>query len=280
MKKKTVAMLLTVMVLSGLVGCNRPSKVNWQSVEPTWQKVVEINQGFKARVYADPKPSLRELYQKADANIELLNQLKGKIQAMDLPPDWQKNFNLGLEANISYYKCCQNIINKRALGGQSYEELRDCARDCIASYQNGIQEGWTELPRETFQIAAKLETLIVASRGQIPSAQPIIKRASDHPYSPFVTARGVGIYPDSQIRNLTQNDLIGRSAWELDIMRNEIYARHGRPFVKVKFARYFNEQSWYEVNPNYSDGLLSLVEKRNANLIKAYQDRTGLTTHD
>jgi len=91
-------------------------------------------------------------------------------------------------------------------------------------------------------------------------------------------ASGVGICPDSQWRKLTEDDLKGKSAWELDIMRNEIYARHGRPFKMAKYRDYFRKQAWYKENPNFRDDQLSQIEKYNAWFILKYQKRTGLTT--
>ena len=44
------------------------------------------------------------------------------------------------------------------------------------------------------------------------------------------SSEGIGLIPDSQCRLLTENDLKGLSAWELNIARNEIFARYGRPF--------------------------------------------------
>jgi predicted nucleic acid-binding Zn ribbon protein len=91
-------------------------------------------------------------------------------------------------------------------------------------------------------------------------------------------ASGAGICPDSQWRKLTEDDLKGKSAWELDIMRNEIYARHGRPFKMAKYRDYFLKQSWYKENPNFRDDQLSQIERYNAWFILKYQKRTGLTT--
>lgn len=39
--------------------------------------------------------------------------------------------------------------------------------------------------------------------------------------------RGMGQYPFASERLLTEDDLAGRSAYDLKIMRNEIFARHG-----------------------------------------------------
>ena len=51
-------------------------------------------------------------------------------------------------------------------------------------------------------------------------------------------------------RQVTEADLSGKSAWNLDIMRNEIFARHGRRFRSRELQNYFNQQSWYR--PLYS----------------------------
>ncbi len=273
--KQTIKIIVALgLILSlGLVlwtGCAPKTKYNWGQEQAIWQEVVILNQDFKTRVYADPKPTLRELYQKAAANIEKLNQLRGQVKVANFPSDWKANFDQGLQANISYYKSCQLIIDKKAQSGQSYDEFRDSARDALSFYQQALQEGWPELSLETFQVAAKIEGLIIASQ---PSPKPKAERQPSRITQLFVTARGVGICPESQIRYLTENDLVGRSAWELDIMRNEIYARHGRRFVKAEYQAYFNTQPWYEVNPNYSDSLLSSVERRNAQYILQYQRR-------
>ncbi len=279
MKQVTKTIVGLGLILSlGLVlwtGCVKKIEYNWIQAQAIWQEMVVLNQGFKAIVYADPKPMLRELYQKASANIEKLNQLKGQVKVANFPLDWKTNFDQGLQANISYYKFCQLIIDKRAQSGQSYDELRDSARDALSFYQQVLQKDWPELPRETFQIAAKIEGLIVASQS---SSKPKVGRQISRIAQPFVIARGVGICPVSQVRYLTESDLASRSAWELDIIRNEIYARYGRHFVKTKYQTYFNAQSWYEVSQNYSDSLLSSVEKRNAQYVRQYQLQKGLIT--
>jgi serine/threonine-protein kinase len=37
-------------------------------------------------------------------------------------------------------------------------------------------------------------------------------------------------------RTVTENDLQGKSDWELDVMRNEIYARYGRWFNRAELT--------------------------------------------
>jgi len=59
-------------------------------------------------------------------------------------------------------------------------------------------------------------------------------------------------------------------------MRNEIFACHGRAFKDAELRKYFNNQSWYSADPNYSDSRLTSTEKRNADFINNYQKRNNL----
>jgi hypothetical protein len=96
-----------------------------------------------------------------------------------------------------------------------------------------------------------------------------LSRQSTPPHAPRVLPSSI-----TQKRRLTQADLQGRSAWELTIMRNEIYARHGRQFYEPELKRHFERQGWY--HPQYAPGkfpvaLLSEIEMYNATLIRDYQ---------
>jgi serine/threonine-protein kinase len=74
---------------------------------------------------------------------------------------------------------------------------------------------------------------------------------------------------------LTYGDLYGKSAWDLDVMRNTIYARYGRSFHRLDLQNYFNSQSWYRYNPNFQESMLTDVERRNAAFILKYQKGGG-----
>ncbi|HLO89351.1 MAG TPA: YARHG domain-containing protein [Nostocaceae cyanobacterium] len=80
-------------------------------------------------------------------------------------------------------------------------------------------------------------------------------------------------------RLVTDADLDGKSGYELDIMRNSIFAAHGRLFETPGLQEYFNQQSWY--SPKYSakefpKKLLSKIERENVDYIAKYQDRNDL----
>ncbi|HMS40236.1 MAG TPA: YARHG domain-containing protein [Pyrinomonadaceae bacterium] len=78
-----------------------------------------------------------------------------------------------------------------------------------------------------------------------------------------------GKYPEGSTRLLDENDLEGKSSWDLRIMRNEIFARHGRRFKKPELRNYFTSQSWY--NPQFDEVSLTAIEKKNVEFLRSYE---------
>lgn len=52
-------------------------------------------------------------------------------------------------------------------------------------------------------------------------------------------------FADSDSRYLTDEELSQYSSSDLELAKNEIYARHGRKFVTQRIADYFNSKPWY-----------------------------------
>ena len=74
------------------------------------------------------------------------------------------------------------------------------------------------------------------------------------------------IFSDSSSRLLTDTDISGMSAKELNYAKNEIYARHGRIFDSIELADYFKSKSWYEGTrspDDFDESLLNDTEKKN-----------------
>lgn len=74
-------------------------------------------------------------------------------------------------------------------------------------------------------------------------------------------------------RTITEPELRGRSKAELRVMRNEIFARHGRVFQSPDLYDYFTKKPWYSQNPAYSDSLLSDVDKENIRIIQETENK-------
>lgn len=82
------------------------------------------------------------------------------------------------------------------------------------------------------------------------------------------------ILPDSSSRELTIADISGLSHDQLELARNELYARHGRKFTNPTLQNYFNSQAWYTgtIEPeDFTDDMLSDVEKSNIQFIKDHE---------
>ena len=67
----------------------------------------------------------------------------------------------------------------------------------------------------------------------------------------------------------------GKSARQLRIARNEIYARHGRLFVDQELQDYFDSKDWYfgyiEPEDFVETEELSKLERRNALFIRKFE---------
>jgi hypothetical protein len=98
---------------------------------------------------------------------------------------------------------------------------------------------------------------------------PVVVEESPPPDEPQAT--GEYILDFSDTRKVVKNDLIDLTPWELKVARNEIYARHGRPFVHKDLSCYFAKQPWYTLDMNYSDSSLSSLETANAVFIQNYE---------
>jgi hypothetical protein len=84
-------------------------------------------------------------------------------------------------------------------------------------------------------------------------------------------------WPSQATRIISSNELANCDCYQLEILRNEIYARHGRIFKRQDLQQYFGSQTWYypdPSNPNGSRGL-NKFEQRNATTILQYEKALG-----
>jgi len=78
---------------------------------------------------------------------------------------------------------------------------------------------------------------------------------------------------DLRANHAPQDDFYGR--FYIKILRNEIYARHGKIFKSENLQTVFNNQSWYKPDPNFSESMLNEYEKANVNFILNYEKKRG-----
>ena len=70
---------------------------------------------------------------------------------------------------------------------------------------------------------------------------------------------------------LSLSDLEGLDKAQLRLMRNAVYARHGRTFKSIDLQSLWECYTWYKKNPNYTDDLLTETDKYNIKLIQEYE---------
>ena len=61
-------------------------------------------------------------------------------------------------------------------------------------------------------------------------------------------------------------------AEDLRVLRNEVYARHGRVFKDPELQKYFAAQAWYKPNPDFKDDMLNAIEAKNLAKIKEAEE--------
>ena len=66
------------------------------------------------------------------------------------------------------------------------------------------------------------------------------------------------VFPDSDKRYLTEEDVHEMDASYVRLGLNEIYARHGRKFNDTELQNYFSSQAWY--TPEYTPDEFSAIE--------------------
>jgi hypothetical protein len=59
---------------------------------------------------------------------------------------------------------------------------------------------------------------------------------------------------------------------DLRVLRNEIYARHGRIFKDKELQKYFAEQPWYKPNPDFKDEMLTEKDYKNLAAIREAEE--------
>jgi YARHG domain len=75
---------------------------------------------------------------------------------------------------------------------------------------------------------------------------------------------------------LSEDDISGLYAEDLRVLRNEIFAKHGRIFKDAKLQKYFEAQPWYKADATFTNdkiaAVLSETEFKNVSTIKTAEE--------
>ncbi len=118
-----------------------------------------------------------------------------------------------------------------------------------------------------FVLAATVAAGLACGSGDATTAsvEPAVEEAASAPATPYS-----GRFASDP--KLTDLDVAAIPASELKLLRNEIFARHGRPFTTPEMQAHFAAQPWYKADPAYQDGVLTANDKANADLIASFEE--------
>ena len=138
--------------------------------------------------------------------------------------------------------------------------------------------------KEAAEKAAEAALEMEATVTQAPTTQeqPAQTQPRQTPATPRVITRNSFVFPDSDVRQVTDSDLDMLTEEQIRIARNELFARRGRVFESKDMKSYFESQDWYSptVAAQTFDAnrgsYMNSVELENMKIINAYEKRHGL----
>lgn len=115
-----------------------------------------------------------------------------------------------------------------------------------------------------------VDCIMIRERPQVKS------QLTSAPQPTSVPQTGDYYFADSNSRYLTDEELSRYSSADLELAKNEIYARRGRQFVTDYIAQYFNSKSWYQgtVSPeNFDESVFNEYEAANIQKIVQWEEK-------
>lgn len=125
------------------------------------------------------------------------------------------------------------------------------------------------------------EEKVTVTATPTPTAEPTPTLPPVTTVKPTPAPAGDFIFPDSNSRYLSYDEVYAKNQQELSYARNEIFARHGRKFKSADLQSYFGSKSWY--TPLYEpdefaaiqDSLFNDYEKENIKQITKVEKDKG-----
>ncbi|MCP4804617.1 MAG: YARHG domain-containing protein [Proteobacteria bacterium] len=104
-------------------------------------------------------------------------------------------------------------------------------------------------------------------------SEPAADVSTPAPPPPKAAEAGPAVYDGLFVDDpkLTPAQVAVMDPEKLPLIRNEIFARHGRAFSTDAIKSHFEAQPWYAADEAYTDAVLSANDKANAELIKSME---------
>ena len=182
-------------------------------------------------------------------NLELIDTIRRQQRKVAIAPGDMELFE-------------NKVINEAMLRGLSLHELRLLRNEIYARHGRVFKTLWLQQyfggqawydPNEQF----KDEELTGADKTNVET----------------IVAYENKLHDQLSTKPITRALLNGLFVEDVQKMRDEIYARHGKVFKNEWTQKYFASFDWYKPDPKFSEALLTSVEKQNLTTIAAYEKR-------
>lgn len=138
-------------------------------------------------------------------------------------------------------------------------------------FVNGEEElVYEELHSSTINNFSQNDKLESTEEKEIVKEEGSLKK--EHNEDEAKSFEGQYILPESHLREIINADIVDLNNDEINLARNEIFARHGYVFDTDSIQQYFEAQLWYEINWDYS-GELTTIESANVNFLKDLEEQ-------
>ncbi len=204
----------------------------------------------------------------AEFKNEKLNALENRN--LDLIRDAEARKHATVQpGDMRYWRT--RTLTARKLGTHSGAEWRVLRAEVEAIHGKRFSEPWLQQyfderywykPADNYD-AKKLSALEQKNLATIAAAQKKSRRLALAP----------GDMELFEGKLISAQMLHGLSLNELRLLRNEIYARHGRQFQAPWLSQYFYSQAWYQPSDSFQDENLSGPDKQNVETIVAYEQK-------
>jgi hypothetical protein len=191
-----------------------------------------------------------------------------------------RNLDLIRDAEASKHKTVQpgdmrywraRALTAKKLGLHSGAEWRVLRAEVEAIHGQRFSEPWLQQyfdERYWYKPAAKYDpkTLSALEQKNLLTIQAAQKKSRKLALAPG----DMELFEDKLI---SAQMLHGLSLNELRLLRNEVYARHGRQFSAEWLQQYFWGQPWYQPDASFKDEELTGPDKQNVETIVAYENK-------
>ncbi|MBE7042278.1 MAG: YARHG domain-containing protein [Ruminococcaceae bacterium] len=258
--KKFLSILLSGAILISLTGCGLLG--NSEISEATKKGMTKLQKGdYQAALEAFDKAL--NLGAKKEETQDLYEMLDDYLTAKDA-------YDKG------NYQLAEEYLDEMDDDYRDYDTFRQDVRDLEKKIEQAIddqRQAEAQAQAEAAKSAASSAAQSAAAAEQA-AAQAATRANNPPPAPPASNSYGDGYLFPSDREYLTVGYLNTLDKNTIDLIRNEIYARHGYIFQTQKYINYFNAQSWYVPSvpaASFNTSVFNSVEQANLNLLIDYQ---------